>query len=189
VLAVAGVVGLGVQRGALGLEVWLDPHGGWLDLGLGAALGALLLGGWALSTRLAAGARRVEAELAVLVSELTVGEALSLALISALAEEIAFRGALQTWLGWLPATLLFGLAHLGPGRHFRWWTFWALGAGALLALLVAARGTLGGAIVAHLMVNAVQLTRLRRRRRAPAGAAPVAGPPAAPDARDDAPGT
>ncbi|KAB2965897.1 MAG: CPBP family intramembrane metalloprotease, partial [Thermoanaerobaculia bacterium] len=151
----AGVVGLGVQRGELGAALWLDPGGWWLDLGLGVALAALLLGLWALQTRLAPGARRVEAELAALVSGLTAGEALALALISALAEEIAFRGALQSWLGWLPATILFGLAHLGPGRHFRWWTAWALVSGGLLALLVVARGTLGGAVLAHLLVNAV----------------------------------
>ena len=178
-LAVAGVIGLGLRRGELGAGVWLDPETPWLDLGLGAGLAALLLGLWWLQTRLAPGARRVEAELAELVSGLTAGEALALAFISALAEEIAFRGALQAWLGWLPATILFGLAHLGPGRHFRWWTAWALVAGALLALLVAARGTLGGAVVAHLAVNAVQLTRLRRPRpRAPEAGAPA--PPGAP---------
>jgi membrane protease YdiL (CAAX protease family) len=175
---VAGVIGLGAQRGALGLEIWLDPGGWGLDLGLGAAAGGLLLGAWALSTRLSDGARRVEAELAALVAELSAGQALSLALISALAEEIAFRGALQSWLGWLPAAILFGLAHLGPGRHFRWWTLWALAAGTLLGLLVAARGTLGGAVVAHLLVNAIQLSRLRR-----AGPALMrSGPPPAPDA-------
>jgi membrane protease YdiL (CAAX protease family) len=178
VVAVAGLVGLGLERGTLGGALWLDPGGWWLDLALGIALGAALLGAWALGTRFAAGARRVEAELTAVVAELTAGEALALALISALAEEVAFRGALQGWLGWLPATLLFGLAHLGPGRHFRWWTAWALAAGALLGALVAVRGNLGGAVVAHLVVNGVQLTRMRGAPRRSVPENPGGAPPA-----------
>jgi membrane protease YdiL (CAAX protease family) len=162
-LAIAGVVGLGLKRGALGAGIWLDPGGWWLDLALGAGLGVALLGLWALATRLAAGARRIEAELAALLCGLTAGEGLARARISAIAEETAFRGALQAWLGWPAAAALFALAHLGPAPRFLWWTAWALAGGVALGVLVDGRGTLGGAVVAHLVVNGVQLSRLRGR--------------------------
>lgn len=178
-LAVTGVVGLGLARGRLGLELVADSGGWWIDLGLGLGAGATLLGLWEAMRRLAAGPRRVEAELAALIGELTVGEAAAIALVSAIAEEIAFRGAFQEWVGWIPSALLFGLLHLGPGRHYRWWTAWSLVGGLGLGLMVDQRGSLGAAIVAHLVVNGVQLQRLRRPV---GGASPGAAEPQEPSA-------
>jgi membrane protease YdiL (CAAX protease family) len=161
ILAVAGLAGWALARGTLGLDAFVEPGTWWIDLGLGVVFGAGMLGAWEILRRLAPGARRVEAEIRRLLGPLSTSEALSLAVMSALAEEVAFRGALQSWLGWVPAALLFGLAHLGPGRPFRWWTLWALGGGLALGLLVVERGAIGGAIVAHLLVNGIQLQRLR----------------------------
>lgn len=177
-LAVVGIVGLGAQRGALGVAVWIDPGTWWIDLAIGVGLGALLLAVWAAMVRLAPGARRVEAELRSRLGPITRSEAVALAVVSALAEEVAFRGALQTWLGWLPAAILFALAHWAPQRHFRWWTTWALAGGLALGYVTLERGTLAAAIVAHFAVNSWQLVRFalhaRRAGRAGALAAPVA---------------
>jgi len=167
-LAVTGVVGLGLARGRLGPELLADPGAWWVDLGLGVGAGVALLALWELIRRLAAGARRVEVELAALIGELSPGEAAAIALVSAISEEIAFRGAFQEWIGWVPSALLFGLLHLGPGKHYRWWTLWSLAGGLGLGLMVDQRGSLGAAILAHVIVNGVQLQRLRR---------PGAGPP------------
>jgi membrane protease YdiL (CAAX protease family) len=104
----------------------------------------------------------------------------SLAVISALAEELFFRGALQAAIGFLPAAVLFALMHAGPGKGFRVWTLFALAGGLALGALVALRGPLGGAIVAHLMVNGVNLVRLARR--APLPPVPPPAPPSASDA-------
>jgi CAAX protease family protein len=175
---VAGLAGWAAHRGALGLDAFVEPGTWWIDLALGVAFGAAMLAAWEALRRLAPGARRVEAEIRRLLGPISVSEAVALAVMSALAEEVAFRGALQAWLGWVPAAVLFGLAHLGPGRPFRWWTLWALGGGLALGLLVAERGAIGGAIVAHLLVNGVQLLRLRRGGAAPASAPPTAAPPA-----------
>lgn len=190
-LAIAGIVGLGAQRGALGLEVWIDAGSWGTDLGLGLGLGALLLGLWAAAVRWAPGALRLEAELRSRLGPIRRSEAVALAVVSALAEEVAFRGALQGWLGWLPAAILFALAHWAPPRHFRWWTLWALAGGLALGWVTLERGTLAAAIVAHLTVNTWQLVRFalhargdRRQAAAaePAVPAPVApsGPPAEP---------
>jgi len=183
-LAIAGIVGLGAQRGALGVAVWIDPGGWWTDVAIGLGLAALLLALWAALVRFAPGARRVEAELRTRLGPIRRSEAVALAVVSALAEEVAFRGALQSWLGWLPAAILFALAHFAPQRHFRWWTLWALAGGLALGWVTLERGTLAAAIVAHLAVNSWQLVRfaLNARRARPAGAvadatAPRPAPP------------
>ncbi|HSM13227.1 MAG TPA: CPBP family intramembrane glutamic endopeptidase, partial [Thermoanaerobaculia bacterium] len=179
-LAVTGVVGLGLAHGRLGPDLLADPGGWWVDLGLGVGAGLALLALWELMRRLAAGARRVEVELAALIGELSPGEAAAIALVSAISEEIAFRGAFQEWIGWVPSALLFGLLHLGPGKHYRWWTLWSLAGGLGLGLMVDQRGSLGAAILAHLIVNGVQLQRLRGHGARSAPGEPPPGPEGAP---------
>jgi membrane protease YdiL (CAAX protease family) len=183
-LAVAGIVGLGAQRGALGVAIWIDPGSWWTDVAVGFGLAVLLLGLWAAMVRFAPGARRVEAELRSRLGPIRRSEAVALAVVSALAEEVAFRGALQTWLGWLPAAVLFALAHFAPPRHFRWWTLWALAGGLALGWVTLERGTLAAAIVAHITVNSWQLVRFalhaRRERRGAVVSATAAPVPTAP---------
>jgi uncharacterized protein len=162
VLAIAGLLWVGAQRGRLGVELFVDPGGWWIDLGSGLAIGAALLALWWLLCRYVSGARSLEIELARLLAPLSVAEAISLAIISAVAEELFFRGALQGALGFLPAAVLFALLHAGPGKSFRVWTLFAFAGGLALGGLVALRRPLGGAIVAHLLVNGVNLVRLAR---------------------------
>ena len=161
-LAVLGVVGLGSARGALGFDVLYEAETPALDLAGGVAMAAALLGLWALGRRLFRTGREVEGEIAALLGPLSREEALALALLSGLAEAVFFRGALQAWLGYLPAALAFGLLHIGPRKAFRIWTAFAVVAGLLFGLWVELRGALGGAILAHVLVNGVQLARLRR---------------------------
>jgi membrane protease YdiL (CAAX protease family) len=120
----------------------------------------VLIGVWALIRRFVPAARRLEAELARMLGRLDTAEVVALALLSGLAEEIFFRGAVQGALGWPLATLLFTVLHTGPGRSYRVWTLFAAIAGLLLAGLVAWRHTLLPAIVAHALVNGVNLRYL-----------------------------
>mgnify|MGYP003378125636 CR=1 FL=1 len=184
-LAIAGLLWIGTQRGRLGIELFVDPGSWWIDLGAGVAIGAALLALWWALRRFFAAARSLEDELAALLAPLSVAEAVSLALISAVAEELFFRGALQGAIGFLPAAVLFALMHAGPGKGFRIWTLFALAGGLSLGALVSLRGPLGGAIVAHLMVNAVNLVRLARRAPLPPVPPPV--PPPASDAGESSP--
>ncbi len=162
VLAVAGLLWIGAERGRIGVGLFFDPGSWWIDLGAGIGLGAGLLALWWLLRRYVAAARTLEGELARLLAPLAVSEAVALAVISAVAEELFFRGALQGALGFLPAAVLFALLHSGPGKSYRIWTLFALAGGVALGTLVAMRGPLGGAIVAHLIVNGVNLVRLAR---------------------------
>ena len=87
-------------------------------------------------------------------------EIVALALLSGFAEELFFRGAVQGAWGWLPATVLFTLLHTGPGSTYKAWTAFAGVAGLALAGLMLWRGNLLAPILAHVVVNAVNLNQL-----------------------------
>jgi hypothetical protein len=135
----------------------------WLrDVLLGLGAGALVIVGSAeLTTRTRFGDALARA-LAAALGPLRTRDCLILALLSGVAEEALFRGALQPRVGLVWASLLFGLAHLVPRRELIPWTAFSLGAGFLLGGLYAATGNLVAPVVAHVAINAVNLRKLSR---------------------------
>jgi membrane protease YdiL (CAAX protease family) len=161
-LALGGALWIGLRWGVIPLSLFFDRDRWWLDLGLGAGAGVLLLGAWWGVERTFPLAQELEARLADALGVITPSEAFALALLSGFAEELFFRGAVQGTFGWAAATVLFGLLHSGPGKAFRLWTLFALVAGALLGGIMVWRGNLLGPIAGHFLVNAVNLRRLAR---------------------------
>lgn len=159
-LALGGVAWVGFREGAIPLGLFVDPAGWWIDLGIGVAGGAALIGVWRVLGRLSAQARELERELGRMLGPLEPAEVVGLALLSGFAEELFFRGAMQGSWGWLPATLIFAAIHTGPGRAYRLWTLFAAIAGLLLAGLMLWRGNLLAPVIAHVVVNGVNLSRL-----------------------------
>ena len=104
----------------------------------------------------------MEERLAELLGPIDLSEVVALALLSGFAEELFFRGAVQGSWGWLPATVLFALLHTGPGPAFRLWTLFAAVAGMVLAALMIWRGNLLAPVVAHGLLNGINLGRLVR---------------------------
>jgi len=80
-----------------------------------------------------------------------------LALFSSVSEEMFFRGALQPEVGLVVASILFGLAHFIPRREFLFWTLFSGLAGALLGALYIGTGNLLAPMLAHFVVNALNL--------------------------------
>ncbi len=76
-----------------------------------------------------------------------------LSLLSAVAEEILFRGALQPLLGLAPTAVLFGFLHGGLSRSLWTWTAWATVMGFVLGGLAAWTESLLGPMLCHLTVN------------------------------------
>lgn len=161
-LAVGGVIWIGSRQGRIPVRLFADPDGWWIDLLLGLGTGGGLLLLWALGRDHLASARRLEDMVRKLLGPLDPTEILALALLSGFAEEVFFRGALQGAWGWIPATILFAVLHAGPGAEFRVWTLFAGVAGLAFAWLAILRGNLLAPIVAHMVVNGVNLVRLSR---------------------------
>ena len=163
VLALGGGLWIGLARGGpIPLRLFLDlqPAHLALDLALGAAAGLLLVGIWRLGRRYLPAARELNDQLAHLLGGMSATDAVALALVSGFAEELFFRGAVQSAWGWFPATVLFAALHTGPGRGLKLWTVFALLAGLLFAGLVAWSGNLLPAILGHVLVNAINLSEL-----------------------------
>ncbi len=149
---------------------WLSPGatGGadspWRGLGAGLLAAAIVV----LASRQLSERTRLGAQLARLLGDalgpLTLAQCWWLALVSGIAEEAFFRGALQPQVGLVAASLLFGAAHFVPRRELLPWAFFAVAAGFLLGWLFDATGSLIAPIVAHAGINGVNLRLLTRQR-------------------------
>lgn len=129
-----------------------------------AAGAALVLVSRVWTARSDAG-RALAAELARLLGPLSLGRAWLFAAASGLAEEAFFRGALQPRVGWLGATLIFAAAHFVPAPKLWSWAVFALAAGALFGALFALTGDLLAPLLAHVVVNGLNLRWLAARDR------------------------
>jgi hypothetical protein len=92
-----------------------------------------------------------------LLSNASPREILVLAAASSVGEEILFRGALQPWWGFWPTAAVFALLHIGPGVRFLPWTALAFVMGAIFGALTLWLGDLGAPIVAHFVINYMNL--------------------------------
>jgi membrane protease YdiL (CAAX protease family) len=129
-----------------------------LSLGTGVALGLVTVGLSRLLERLA-WARDLMRWFGEMLGPLRWRHAAALALLSAVGEEMFFRGALQQHLGITMATLAFALAHIPPRAKLWPWTLSAGVIGLLLALCARWTGHLLGPIVAHFLINLLNLRR------------------------------
>lgn len=165
-LGAAASLALGQEP--LAMPPWLpvDPAGG---LAASLTMGACLAGAMIVATRFLvarfAWARELQGELQPAVRRAGDGTLLLMALASGIAEELVFRGALMQgvggWLGLMLSTAAFGVVHQTGGRSRLAWALWAGVMGAFLGLVFGLTGSLYGAILAHVAVNAVNLRFLR----------------------------
>ena len=128
---------------------------------MAAAAALIAVSDW--TTRKTAWGDELARSMAEALGSLSVPNAILLAFASGLAEELFFRGALQPRVGWVLASLLFGCVHFVPRREFLPWTGFAIGAGFLFGALFVWTGNLVAPVVAHIVVNGVNLPRLVSR--------------------------
>lgn len=137
------------------------------DLGAGLlGAGIIVAISWEFTRRTRAGDSLARV-LASVLGPLSLPQCLTLALVSGVAEEVFFRGALQPRVGLVAASLLFGLAHFAPRRDLLPWTGFSILAGLLLGTLFEATGNLLAPVTAHTVINAVNLSLLVRHYGTP----------------------
>ncbi|MEW5976045.1 MAG: CPBP family intramembrane glutamic endopeptidase [Acidobacteriota bacterium] len=129
--------------------------------GLATALFMILLSIYASKNFL--WAQMLEDEVSKILVPLQVWEIGAIAILSGVAEEVFFRGAFQPVFGLVPASLLFGLAHLVPRKEFLPWSFYAVFAGFLLGSVFELTRSLLPVVLAHTLVNFVLIVILNRR--------------------------
>lgn len=87
-------------------------------------------------------------------------EIVGISLLAGLGEELFFRGAMQREWGWLIASVLFGLCHVG-NRETVILGIWAGLVGLILGWLAVVTGGLTAPITAHAMYDAMALSYIR----------------------------
>jgi membrane protease YdiL (CAAX protease family) len=144
-------------RPATGLLLGLATAGGTVSLSL-------------LAYRLIPVTRKLAEELApTLIDGTDRAGLVLLAVFSGVGEEAFFRGAVQQEFGIVIASVVFGLAHVGPDRRFLLWTVWAVAAGLVFGVLFESTGGLLAPVTAHAVHNAATLLIWKRSRsRGPA---------------------
>jgi len=126
---------------------------------LGAVNYALLW--WAPSIGPVRSIRRLYAEmLRPLFAAATPVEVMGVSLAAGLGEELLFRGAVQTEMGLVAASVLFGVAHVG-GKDSIVFGVWVALMGALLGNLVDVTNGLLAPVVAHAVYDALAISYIR----------------------------
>jgi len=144
--------------------------GAGVGLGIGLFVVALSRG----SVRVFEWARRLHEEFHSLLRGLTGGQAFVLAAASAIGEEALFRGAMVPTLGIWWSSAIFALAH-APVRRALWpWPLMAFAMGLAFAWLFRQYGDLSGPILAHGVINFLNLRHIARHSFAVPAPQPVA---------------
>lgn len=145
-------------------------------LGEGIVLGLGIVALCQVAYRFSARMREATRFLGGFFGPIGVGEALWLAILSGIAEEMCFRGALWP-LGLVGTSVFFGICHVVPVRALAGYPIFAFFAGLLLGALRERTGSVWPCALAHATVNAMNLGWIGILERRGAAAAPVAPEP------------
>ncbi len=137
------------------------------SIGLGVALAAVTVAATRAFVRHFTWARGLHEELRPAVRDVSTRLLFLMAVLSGIGEELFFRGLLAPLLGALLSSVLFGLLHQAPGRARFVWVAWATVMGLAFSGIFLITGSLAGAILAHVAINAVNLVYLRDTSAAP----------------------
>lgn len=150
-------------RGGDGIQLFYHPNGliaaqsTWQEILIGGAAGIAFGLGMAKMSRAAvyrfSWAQGMHIEFRGLLGPLENMEVLAFALLSAVGEELFFRGALQSSFGLVISSLVFGMLHIGPSKKFLPWPFQAVAMGFAFGGLFWITGNLAAPILAHFVIN------------------------------------
>ncbi len=179
--AILGVIAwiLAGLVGDLNLLEWHNLHGTelYVDAGIGAVVGILVVWASNVLDRKAEWARELGRQFGKVLGSLSVTEAFIFAAASAVGEELLFRGFLQQaltevvfsgawadWAGLVVASLAFGMLHVGPNFKKMWpWTVMAIVLGAGFGWMYLYTGNILAPILAHFTINFFNLQSIGQK--------------------------
>ena len=139
---------------------------GWSGFGWNVLVGALLATSVLCGGRALKGtfrwARELDQEFRIILSPMTLGGALVLAVGSGIAEETFFRGVMQPVFGLYVTSLAFGLLHYPMNRRLIPWTVIAIVMGFTLGLVYQTTDSLFAVAFAHGLINFFELADIAR---------------------------
>jgi membrane protease YdiL (CAAX protease family) len=160
-LAVAGLAWVRLRTGS-----WLPATATGGDAGrsllFGAILAIVVIGATGSLLRLLPWMRWLAGEMRRVLGPVDARTAGWVALVSGVGEEVLFRGALLPVTGLLLSSLIFAVVHTGPDRRYLAWTGFSFVVGLALGAIVVQTGSMAGAVLAHVAINAVNLLRIGR---------------------------
>ena len=133
-----------------------------IDIGIGIVVGLFVVLITWIITKQSNFFQELTQKFRDLLGNLTVSEIFFIAIFSSVAEEFFFRGLVQSKLGIVFASLLFGCLHTGPGKKYLPWTIFALCMGFLLGGLYEWRNDLLVPVVVHFVINFANVYLLQR---------------------------
>lgn len=128
-----------------------------VSIGLGLLVALVTIGATRALLARTNWARALRRELRALVGGASGAQLVMLGVSSGVAEELLFRGAIQPIAGLTLTSIGFGLMHVGPRREFLPWTLWAVVMGFVLGGIYELTGAIEGPILAHVLINTVNL--------------------------------
>lgn len=161
--AVAGVWLYGQGRSPL--EPWTSRNV-LFDIALGVGTGLLLAAATPFLVGRIKSLRQLEREFGWMLGEQRGWECVYLALLSGVAEEYFFRGAMMHAWGPWAALAAFAALHWPVRAEFRAWPVTAALVGVVLTGQALWTGGVLAPVLTHAIVNAINLLRLTRRYRA-----------------------
>jgi len=164
-LALIALVWIAWRGGADGLVDRLVGPSPFSGLALGVGTGVVSAYALRGLTSFWPAGRRLEKGLAGLIGPIPASSCALLALSSGIAEELAFRAALQPEIGLVAAALIFGVVHAPLKRELLLWPFLAAGMGLVLGLLYERGDSVIAPAAAHVAVNWINLLYLARKAK------------------------
>ena len=132
------------------------------DIAIGALLGLIVVGLSRILSKYTHWAQVLDQEFALYFGQLSPLLLTCLAVMSAFAEEVIFRGWLQDYLGVIFTSLIFGLLHIPPKKSHWPWTVSATIMGFSFAYLYEWRGSVTSPFIAHFTINYFNLHALSK---------------------------
>jgi membrane protease YdiL (CAAX protease family) len=130
----------------------------------GVGVGLLLVVTSRVLDRSFAWSRRLTDAFRGALGRVTPAQAVALAALSSVGEELLFRGVLLPLLGLWGSSLLFGAVHFVPQRDWLPWALLAAVVGLLFGALALATGSVVAPVAAHFVVNWLNLLALGAER-------------------------